>query len=173
MRKEVTEKDFFNTITKGVFWDCNLAEFSLKENKNFLIGRVLMRGLDKDIEYIHSLFTLDEIIEATENCKECDDKCRNYYRVLKEWNYDLGYEDTETEIMENNIETENNNEREVIKEIRSLRNDMNKHFDRMNGNFDSFFNKMNTGFDKLQKSLDNLLIMIIVFFAVAILLEII
>lgn len=85
----INNRDFFNYITQGVFWDCNLDELSFPENKNFLIARVLMRGLDKDISYIHQNFTLDEIVESVNNCPECDAICKNYYKTIKEYNYDL------------------------------------------------------------------------------------
>lgn len=79
----VNEKDFFEYITNGVFWDCDTSELSLNKNKNFIIGRVLTRGLERDINYIYQNFTTEEIKTALNKCPECDGKIQNLGGWLK------------------------------------------------------------------------------------------
>ena len=42
-----------------------------------MIARTLMRGTDKEIHFIESLFSLDDILKAVERSPEVDAVCRN------------------------------------------------------------------------------------------------
>ena len=70
------DKEFKAHIHPRVFWDCRFEELDIEKDKIFIIGRVLMRGTDKEIRFI------EEIKEAVERSTEVDDICVNYYTKL-------------------------------------------------------------------------------------------
>ena len=82
MKNTFLDKKFKENIHPRVFWDCNFEELDIKKDKIFIIGRVLMRGTDKEIHLIEDNFSLKEIKEAVEKSTEVDDVCVNYYRKL-------------------------------------------------------------------------------------------
>lgn len=82
MKNTYLDKKFRENIHPRVFWDCNFEELDIKKDKVFIIGRVLMRGTDKEIHFIEDNFSLKEIKEAVEKSTEVDDICVNYYRKL-------------------------------------------------------------------------------------------
>ena len=43
------DKEFKAHIHPRVFWDCRFEELDIEKDKIFIIGRVLMRGTDKEI----------------------------------------------------------------------------------------------------------------------------
>lgn len=82
MKNTFLDKKFRENIHPRVFWDCNFEDLDIKKDKVFIIGRVLMRGTDKEIHFIEDNFSLKEIKEAVEKSTEVDDICVNYYRKL-------------------------------------------------------------------------------------------
>jgi len=82
MKNTYLDKKFRENIHPRVFWDCNFEDLDIKKDKVFIIGRVLMRGTDKEIHFIEDNFSLKEIKEAVEKSTEVDDICVNYYRKL-------------------------------------------------------------------------------------------
>jgi len=76
------DKEFKAYIHPRVFWDCRFEELDIEKDKIFIIGRVLMRGTDKEIRFIEDNFSLQEIKEAVERSTEVDDICVNYYTKL-------------------------------------------------------------------------------------------
>ena len=76
------DKEFKAHIHPRVFWDCRFEELDIEKDKIFIIGRVLMRGTDKEIRFIEDNFSLQEIKEAVERSTEVDDICVNYYTKL-------------------------------------------------------------------------------------------
>ena len=76
------DKEFKAHIHPRVFWDCRFEELDIEKDKIFIIGRVLMRGTDKEIRFIEDNFSLQEIKEAVEKSTEVDDICVNYYTKL-------------------------------------------------------------------------------------------
>ena len=82
---DVLDKEFKANIHPRVFWDCRFEDLSLKKNKYFMIARTLMRGTDKEIHFIESLFSLDDILKAVERSPEVDAVCRNYYRYIYDY----------------------------------------------------------------------------------------
>lgn len=82
---DILDKEFKANIHPRVFWDCRFEELSFKKNKYFMIARTLMRGTDKEIHFIESLFSLDDILKAVERSPEVDAVCRNYYRYIYDY----------------------------------------------------------------------------------------
>ncbi len=81
----MTQEEFLKNVHKRVFWDCVQEELDLEKDINFIITRVLMRGIDSEIRFIESQFTTDEILYAVNNCPEADKICRNFYKSRKEY----------------------------------------------------------------------------------------
>jgi len=79
------DKEFKANVHSRVFWDCHFDKLSLKESKYFMIARTLMRGTDKEIQFIETHFSLEDILKAVEKSPEADVVCRNYYRYI--YNY--------------------------------------------------------------------------------------
>ena len=84
MNKDL-EKKFRKNINPRVFWDCSFEDLDLEKDKIFIIGRIMMRGTDREIHFIEDNFSLKEIKEAVEKSTETDDVCINYYQ--KSYNY--------------------------------------------------------------------------------------
>lgn len=76
------DKEFKAHIHPRVFWDCRFEELSLKDSKYFMIARTLMRGTDKEIHFIETHFSLEDILKAVERSPEADAVCKNYYQYI-------------------------------------------------------------------------------------------
>ena len=69
------DKEFKAHIHPRVFWDCRFEELSM-------IARTLMRGTDKEIDFIETHFSLEDILKAVERSPEADAVCKNYYQYI-------------------------------------------------------------------------------------------
>ena len=56
MNKDL-EKKFRKNINPRVFWDCSFEDLDLEKDKIFIIGRIMMRGTDREIHFIEDNFS--------------------------------------------------------------------------------------------------------------------
>lgn len=78
-------------FSRFLFWDSPLENINIETNKNFIIERVLSRGLLQDFYYLLQLYTRDDIITAVKKSRILDPKtvnfCSHYFKIpLKELN---------------------------------------------------------------------------------------
>jgi hypothetical protein len=74
-------------FSKTLFWDVNINELDLSDNKNFIIERVLVRGGMKDMKKITALYSQSELINAIKKSRGLDEVthnfCANYFNIPK------------------------------------------------------------------------------------------
>ena len=74
---------FLEKIRPSVFWDCDMQKLDFDKDINFIISRILMRGIDSEIHLVEDTFSLEKIVDAVEYSYEADDRCKKYYKMLK------------------------------------------------------------------------------------------
>jgi hypothetical protein len=68
-----------------LFWDTSIDKLDAKQHKQFIIERVMSRGLLLDFYYLLKLYTHDELKEALKQIKGLDKKtinfCSRYFNI--------------------------------------------------------------------------------------------
>jgi hypothetical protein len=72
-------------FNQNLFWDYPIKNIDLEKNKNFIIERVLSRGLLQDFYYLIQIYTAEIICNAVSNSKSLDKKtinfCSHYFKI--------------------------------------------------------------------------------------------
>ncbi|MDO5654586.1 MAG: hypothetical protein Q4G27_00430 [Flavobacteriaceae bacterium] len=75
----------FNYIKPRTFWDCDFNKLDPVRDLSFIVFRTLLKGSDDEINYIHSLFSVEEIFNILSEWKEKDPIMLNYYKTLQDY----------------------------------------------------------------------------------------
>lgn len=83
LTKKVEEGEF--PFSQYLFWDTPLEKIDLIKHKNYIIERVLSRGLLNDFYFLLQLYTTKEIVIAVKNSRVLDKKtinfCSHYFGI--------------------------------------------------------------------------------------------
>lgn len=83
LTKKIEKGEF--PFSQNLFWDTPLEKIDLIKHKNYIIERVLSRGLLKDFFFLLQLYTNEEITIAVKNSNVLDKKtihfCSHYFRI--------------------------------------------------------------------------------------------
>jgi len=74
--KKIEKGDF--PFSPYLFWDTSVKKINTEKHKNFIIERVLTRGLLKDFYYLLQLYSTEEITSAIKKSKVLDKKTLNF-----------------------------------------------------------------------------------------------
>ena len=78
------EKDSL-PFSQYLFWDTAIEKINIEKHKNYIIERVLNRGLLSDFYFLLQLYTSEEIIVAIKKSKVLDKKtvnfCSHYFKI--------------------------------------------------------------------------------------------
>jgi hypothetical protein len=76
LTKKIGKGDF--PFSPYLFWDTSVKKINTEKHKNFIIERVLTRGLLKDFYYLLQLYSTEEITRAIKKSKVLDKKTLNF-----------------------------------------------------------------------------------------------
>ena len=83
LNKKVQKSDF--PFSKFLFWDSPIENIDAEKHKNFIIERVMSRGLLQDFYFLLQLYTKEEITLAIKKSKVLDKKtvnfCSYYFKI--------------------------------------------------------------------------------------------
>lgn len=83
LAKKIKKGEF--PFSQYLFWDTPVEKIDLIKHKNYIIERVLSRGLLKDFYFLLQLYTNDEIAMAVKNSRVLDKKtisfCSHYFGI--------------------------------------------------------------------------------------------
>jgi hypothetical protein len=77
-------------FSQNLFWDTAIEKIDTERHKNYIIERVLSRGLLPDFYFLLQLYLSEEIISAVKKSKVLDKKtvkfCSHYFKIPQnEW----------------------------------------------------------------------------------------
>ena len=87
LSKEILEKQVDRNhfpFSQNLFWDTLTSNIDIDKHKNYIIERVLSRGLLADFYILLKLYTTDEIITAIKKSKSLDKKKLNFCSIYFE-----------------------------------------------------------------------------------------
>ena len=74
-------------FSQNLFWDTAIEKIDTEKHKNYIIERVLSRGLLPDFYFLLRLYSSEEIISAVKKSKVLDKKtvnfCSHYFKIPK------------------------------------------------------------------------------------------
>lgn len=76
LSKKINKTEF--PFSQNLFWDYSIETIDLEKHKNFIIERVLMRGVLEDFYYLLQVYSSEEIRDAILKSKSFDHKLRNF-----------------------------------------------------------------------------------------------
>jgi len=76
LAKKIAQGEF--PFSQYLFWDTPLEKIDIIKNKNYIIERVLSRGLLKDFYFLLQLYTTEEITIAVKKSNVLDKKTMNF-----------------------------------------------------------------------------------------------
>ncbi len=83
LSKKIVKGDF--PFSQHLFWDYPIEKINPEKHKNFIIERVLSRGLLQDFYFLLQLYTSEEITAAIKSSKVLDKKtvnfCSHYFNI--------------------------------------------------------------------------------------------
>ena len=83
LEKKIEKGEF--PFSQNLFWDTPLEKIDIIKHKNYIIERVLMRGLLKDFYFLLQLYTTEEITIAVKKSNVLDKKtinfCSHYFGI--------------------------------------------------------------------------------------------
>ncbi|HEY8660076.1 MAG TPA: hypothetical protein VIL78_13670 [Hanamia sp.] len=87
LAKKIGKGEF--PFSQYLFWDTPVEKIDIEKHKNYIIERVLSRGLLADFYFLLQLYTTEEITIAVKNSRTLDKKtinfCSQYFKIpLKE-----------------------------------------------------------------------------------------
>lgn len=72
-------------FSQHLFWDTPIEKIDNEKHKNYIIERVLSRGLLEDFYFLLQLYTSEEITNAVKKSKMLDKKtinfCSHYFKI--------------------------------------------------------------------------------------------
>jgi len=75
-------------FSPSVFWDCDPASIDVEENRLFVIGRVLTRGLYTDWQALKHLYGVERLRHEVTHLRSLDPRtlafCSVYFNLPKE-----------------------------------------------------------------------------------------
>jgi hypothetical protein len=77
--KEIKPTDVFQ---KAVFWDAEFENLDFKEDKRFIISRVLTRGNEEEIWFILDYYPKEDILDVLNSTKGLDPKTVNFFNLV-------------------------------------------------------------------------------------------
>ena len=82
-------------FSQFLFWDTQVEHINTEQHKNYIIERVISRGLLQDFYFLLQLYTQEEIKEALRKSKMLDKKtvnfCSHYFNLPKKEMYAAPY----------------------------------------------------------------------------------
>lgn len=83
LSKKIERKSF--PFSQALFWDTAVENIHIEKHKNYIIERVLSRGMLSDFYFLLQLYTSGEIISAIKKSKLLDKKtanfCSHYFKI--------------------------------------------------------------------------------------------
>jgi hypothetical protein len=83
LTKEIARGGF--PFSQYLFWDIPVEKIDISKHKNYIIERVLSRGLLQDFYFLLQLYTTEEITIAIKKSKVLDKKtvnfCSHYFSI--------------------------------------------------------------------------------------------
>lgn len=83
LSKKIEKGDF--PFSQNLFWDTPIEKIDTEKHKNYIIERVLSRGLLSDIYFLLQLYTKKEITIAVKSSRVLDKKtinfCSLYFKI--------------------------------------------------------------------------------------------
>jgi hypothetical protein len=79
LNRKIKRGDF--PFSHLLFWDTSIEKIDPEKNKNFIIERVLGRGLLRDFYFLLQLYTTEEITVAVKKSKVLDAKTVNFCSI--------------------------------------------------------------------------------------------
>lgn len=83
LTKKIEKGEF--PFSQNLFWDAPLEKIDIIKHKNYIIERVLSRGLLQDFYYLLQIYTTEEIIIAVKKSRVLDKKtinfCSHYFKI--------------------------------------------------------------------------------------------
>jgi hypothetical protein len=67
-----------SSFSPHIFWDIDISKINIETNKDIVIERALLYGLDKDEYLIFNTYEKTDIIDVVTNIKYIDKKICNY-----------------------------------------------------------------------------------------------
>lgn len=81
--KKIDKNSF--PFSPNLFWDTPIEKIDIEKHKNYIIERVLSRGLLADFYFLLQLYTSEEITNAVKKSKTFDKKtinfCSHYFKI--------------------------------------------------------------------------------------------
>lgn len=85
LSQKIDRGDF--PFSQYLFWDTPIEKIDIEKHKNYIIERVLSRGLLADFYFLLQLYTTEEITIAVKKSKVLDKKtinfCSHYFKIDK------------------------------------------------------------------------------------------
>ena len=69
-------------LNQNLFWDINPKQLDFKENKKFIISRILNYGDLNDFKQLKNYYNLRTIKQAACQSRELDKKSLNFYSLI-------------------------------------------------------------------------------------------
>ena len=83
LSQKIKKGDF--PFSQFLFWDTTIDKINIEKHKNYIIERVLSRGLLQDFYFLLQLYSTEEITAAVKNSKVLDNKtvhfCSYYFKI--------------------------------------------------------------------------------------------
>lgn len=83
LTKKINKGDF--PFSQYLFWDTPVEKIDIAKHKNYIIERVLSRGLLQDFYFLLQLYTTEEITIAVKKSRVLDKKtanfCSHYFNI--------------------------------------------------------------------------------------------
>ena len=83
LTKKIEKGEF--PFSQYLFWDTPVEKIDIAKHKNYIIERVLSRGLLQDFYYLLKLYTSEEITFAVKKSRVLDKKtinfCSHYFKI--------------------------------------------------------------------------------------------
>lgn len=81
--KKIDKNSF--PFSQNLFWDTSIEKIDIQKHKNYIVERVLSRGLLQDFYFLLQLYSLEEIKSAIRKSKTLDKKtinfCSHYFKI--------------------------------------------------------------------------------------------
>jgi len=72
-------------FSQYLFWDTAIEKIDIEKHKNYIIERILTRGMLSDFYFLLQLYTSEEITSAVKKSKVLDKKtvnfCSHYFKI--------------------------------------------------------------------------------------------
>ncbi len=80
LTRKIKKGDF--PFSQFLFWDTSIEKIDPEKHKNYIIERVLSRGLLQDFYFLLQLYTTEEITIAVKKSKVLDAKTINFCSIF-------------------------------------------------------------------------------------------